>query len=155
MFTSAPVLSHPGPSRQFIVEADVSDTVVGAGLSQRDPVDQKLHPCVFLSRHLSPAERNNDVGIHERWFWLCRSENNGRRGQSNLSSFGLISRTYLHSAKRLNSCQAHWALFLGRFNFTRTYRPESRNLKPDTPSHQLTPEPSTSDPDPILLCCGG
>lgn len=79
-----------------------------------------------------------------RWFWLCRSENNGWRGQSNLSLFGLISRTYLHSAKRLNSCQAHWALFLGRFNFTRTYLPGSRNLKLDTPSHQLTPEPSSN-----------
>lgn len=63
VFTSAPVLSHPGPSRQFIVEADVSDTVVGAGLSQQDPVDQKLHPCAFFSQRLSPAERNNDVGI--------------------------------------------------------------------------------------------
>lgn len=49
LFTSAPVLSHPGPSHQFIVEADVSDTVVVASLSQRDPVDQKLHPCAFFS----------------------------------------------------------------------------------------------------------
>lgn len=30
LFTSAPIHSHPDPSRQFIVEVDASDTSVGA-----------------------------------------------------------------------------------------------------------------------------
>jgi len=38
----------------------------------------------------------------------------------------------IHSVgKRLNSRQARWALFFGRFNFTITYRPGSKNTKPD------------------------
>jgi len=61
-FTSAPILVHPDPSRQFTVEVDASDTGVGAILSQRSSTDLKLHPCAFLSRPLSPAERNYDVG---------------------------------------------------------------------------------------------
>lgn len=39
MVTSAPILSHPNPSRQFIMEVDSSDIGVGAVLSQRDAVD--------------------------------------------------------------------------------------------------------------------
>ena len=65
LFTSAPVLSHPNPSRQFVVEADASDSGVGAVLSQRSPDDQKLHPCAFFSRRLSPAEVNYDIGNRE------------------------------------------------------------------------------------------
>ncbi|KAK7886523.1 hypothetical protein WMY93_026144 [Mugilogobius chulae] len=65
LFVSAPVLSHPDPSRQFIVEVDASDSGVGAVLSQRSTSDQKLHPCAFFSRRLSPAERNYDIGNRE------------------------------------------------------------------------------------------
>ena len=48
------------------MEADASDTGVGAVLSQRSASDHKLHPCAFFSRRLSPAERNYDDGNHER-----------------------------------------------------------------------------------------
>ena len=46
-FTSAPVLLHPDPKRQFIVEVDASDTGLGTVLSQRSATDQKVHPCAF------------------------------------------------------------------------------------------------------------
>ena len=46
---------------------------------------------------------------------------------------------YLRSARRLNPRQARWALFLGRFNFTLTYCPGSRNIKPDALSRQFSP----------------
>lgn len=54
-FTAPPVLTHPDPDLQFIVE----DSGVGAVLSQRLPADHKLHHC------LTPAERNYDVGNRE------------------------------------------------------------------------------------------
>ncbi len=57
---------------------------------------------------------------------------------------------YIQTVKWLNSCQAHWALFLGRFNFTLTYRLRSRNIKPDSLSHLHTSEESPSIPDTIL-----
>ncbi len=38
---------------------------------------------------------------------------------------------YIQSAKRLNSRQARWALFFGRFDFSISYRPGSKNIKPD------------------------
>ncbi len=38
---------------------------------------------------------------------------------------------YIRSAKRLNSGQARWALYFGRFDFSISYRTGSKNIKPD------------------------
>ncbi|XP_055015782.1 uncharacterized protein LOC129410863 [Boleophthalmus pectinirostris] len=154
LFTSAPVLTHPDPSRQFIVEVDASDSGVGAVLSQRSTGDQRIHPCAFFSHRLSPAEVNYDIGngellavvlaLQEWRHWLEGAEHPFIvwTDHKNLS--------YLRSAKRLNSRQARWALFLGRFNFVLTYRPGSRNIKPDSLSRQFSPDVSESLPEPIL-----
>ena len=57
-FSSAPILVFPDPKRQFTVEVDASDSGVGAVFSQRSAEDQKMHPCAFFSRKLSPAEQH-------------------------------------------------------------------------------------------------
>ncbi len=44
---------------------------------------------------------------------------------------------YIRCAKRLNARQARWALFFGRFDFTISFRPGSKNLKPDALSRQF------------------
>lgn len=64
-FTTAPILHVPDPERQFVVEVDASDVGVGAVLSQRSALDQKLHPCAFFSHRLSPAEQDYDIGNRE------------------------------------------------------------------------------------------
>ncbi len=64
-FVSAPILIAPDPSRQFVVEVDASEVGVGAILSQRSSSDGKMHPCVYFSHRLSPAERNYDIGNRE------------------------------------------------------------------------------------------
>ena len=141
LFSSAPILIQPDTSRQFIVEVDASDTGVGAVLSQRSLDDGKIHPCAFFSRRVSPAERNYDIGNREflavklaleEWrHWLEGAEEPFVvwTDHKNLS--------YIQTAKRLNSRQARWSLFFGRFNFTLTYRPGSRNIKPDALSRAV------------------
>ncbi|KAI3371553.1 hypothetical protein L3Q82_023587 [Scortum barcoo] len=47
---------------------------------------------------------------------------------------------YIQTAKRLNSRQARWSLFFSRFDFVLTYRPGSRNIKPDALSRQFSVE---------------
>ena len=153
-FTSAPILTQPDPELQFIVEVDASDTGVGAVLSQRSPKDSKLHPCAFFSRKLSPAERNYDIGNREllavklaleEWrHWLEGAELPFIvwTDHKNLE--------YVQGAKRLNARQARWTLFFGRFKFTLTYRPGSRNVKPDALSRQFAVEDSPGEPEPIL-----
>ncbi|KAI3355614.1 hypothetical protein L3Q82_018436, partial [Scortum barcoo] len=110
MFTSAPVLTMPDPQLQFIVEVDASNEGVGAVLSQCSPQDQRIHPCGFLSRKLSPAERNYDVGnqellaikvaLEELRHWLEGAE------QPFIVWTDHKNLQYLRTAKRLNSRQA-------------------------------------------------
>lgn len=57
---------------------------------------------------------------------------------------------YIQSAKRLNSRQARWALFFGRFNFSLTYRPGSKNTKPDALSRAFTSVGPVTSLDSIL-----
>jgi len=57
----------------------------------------------------------------------------------------------LLAAKRLNARQARWSLFFGRFNFTLTYRPGSKNTKPDALSRMFGREDGPIDsPEPII-----
>ena len=114
-FTSAPILTLPDPQQQFVVEVDASNEGVGAILSQRSEQDGKVRPCAFLSRRLSKAERNYDVGNREllavklaleEWrHWLEGAEHPFIvwTDHKNLE--------YIKKAKRLNSRQARWPLF--------------------------------------------
>lgn len=61
LFVSDPVLCSPDIDRQFIVEVDTSNTGVGGVLSQHFS-DGKIYPCAFVSRSLSSAECNYDIG---------------------------------------------------------------------------------------------
>lgn len=58
--SSRPVLAHPDPKKQFIVETDASGVALGAVLSQKQE-DGRLHPIAYLSKSFSPAERNYDT----------------------------------------------------------------------------------------------
>lgn len=154
LFTSAPVLRQPDPSRQFVVEVDASETGVGAVLSQRFDPHNRLYPCAFFSRRLTSAEKNYDVGNREllavklaleEWrHWLEGAE------LPFLVWTDHKNLAYIQSARRLNSRQARWALFFSRFNFSLTYRPGSRNVKPDALSRQFSQEERPIAPDPIL-----
>ena len=59
--TSAPILALPDNSRPYCVEADSSDFATGAVLSQQNSEDDKWHPVTFLSKSLSPVERNYEI----------------------------------------------------------------------------------------------
>ncbi len=57
---------------------------------------------------------------------------------------------YIRSAQRLNARQARWALFFGRFNFSLSYRPGSKNTKPDALSRLFEGPGRDAAPDTIL-----
>ena len=92
-FSSAPVLVQPDPARQFVVEVDASDIGIGAVLSQR-ATDDKLHPCAFFSKKLSPADRNYDVGNRQLLVVkLVLEEWRHWRGRKHLLRYGRTIRT--------------------------------------------------------------
>ena len=134
-FVEGPVLAPIDFTHPLRVESDASDYATGAVLSMLCE-DEKWHLCTFLSKGLNDVERNYDVhdkemlGIiqaleawrhylegakHELEIWM---------DHANLQ--------YVMSAKKLNCCQAQWALFLLRFNFHLVHKPGSLMKKADT-----------------------
>lgn len=152
LFSSAPVLVQADIKHPFFV-VDASDSGVGAILSQQ--VSGKLHPCPFFSRHLSPAERNYDVGdrellaiksaLEELRHWLEGSEHPVVvwTDHKNLA--------YLQAATRLNARQARWALFFAHVTLTITYRPGSWNTKADVLSRHFALDLDSEEKDNSIL----
>uniref|UniRef100_A0A8D0AQG0 Reverse transcriptase n=1 Tax=Sander lucioperca TaxID=283035 RepID=A0A8D0AQG0_SANLU len=153
-FSSAPILVQPDSSSQFVVEVDASNVGVGAVLSQRSAGDNKLHPCAFFSKKLSPAERNCDVGNRELLAVKLALEEWRHWLEGAVVPFLVWTDhknlAYIQTAKRLNSRQARWALFFGQFNFSLTYRPGSKNVKPDALSRQFWRNPSLPTPSSLV-----
>ena len=59
--TLTPILTLPNNSKPYHVEADSSDFATRAILSQQKSEDDKWHPVAFLSKSLSPVERNYEI----------------------------------------------------------------------------------------------
>ncbi|KAF7658987.1 hypothetical protein LDENG_00005130 [Lucifuga dentata] len=153
-FTSAPILTQPDPTRQFIVEVDALDVGVGAVLSQHSPVDHEVHPCAYFSHKLLPAEKNYDIGNWELLAVKLALEEWRHWLEGAVQPFLIWTDhknlEYIRTAKRLNSRQARWSLFFSRFHFTLSYWPGSHNTKPDTLSHLFCRESSSAEPVKIL-----
>uniref|UniRef100_A0A3B3BWV7 Gypsy retrotransposon integrase-like protein 1 n=1 Tax=Oryzias melastigma TaxID=30732 RepID=A0A3B3BWV7_ORYME len=159
-FSSSPILHHPDPTKQFIVEVDASNTGVGAVLSQRHGQPQKMYPCAFFSRKLSDPERNYDVGDREL-LAMKEAFTEWRHWLEGAAEPFLVltdhkNLQYIKTAKRLNSRQSRWSLFFSRFDFQVTYRPGSKNGKADALSrlHEVnleSSEPATILPTSLVL----
>lgn len=112
---TAPILVHRDMKRQ-----------VGAILSHQTSPQVKLQPCALNHALALEGWRHCLEGVeHPFIIWM---------DHKNL--------TYLRTAMRLNPCQACWSLFFSRFNFSISYRPGSRNIKPDTLSHNIQHPPN-------------
>ena len=73
IITSSPILVFPEPHRPYLVEADSSGYATGAVLSQMHD-NNKWHPVAYLSKGLSPAERNYDIYDKEMLAVICALE---------------------------------------------------------------------------------
>ncbi|QRV99033.1 Retrotransposable element Tf2 protein [Ceratobasidium sp. AG-Ba] len=131
---SAPVLIIPDISKQFFLECDASDFATGAILSQFSE-DDRLHPVAFLSKAMTPAERNYDI-YHKELLAIVKALKEWRHllegtalpvqiitDHKNLEPF--------KASKDLRGRLARWAGFLSEFNFQLKYRPGKTNGKAD------------------------
>ncbi|QRV84430.1 Transposon Ty3-G Gag-Pol polyprotein [Ceratobasidium sp. AG-Ba] len=131
---SAPVLIIPDISKQFFLECNASDFAMGAILSQFSD-DNQLHPVAFLSKAMTPAERNYDI-YHKELLAIVKALKEWQHllegtalpvqiitDHKNLEPF--------KATKDLRGRLARWAGFLSEFNFQLKYRPGKINGKAD------------------------
>jgi len=150
--TTAPVLVSPQDSEPFRIEADSSDFASGAVLSQQLPGEEKWHPVAFYSKSLSPVEQNYEIHdkemlaiIHALEEWRHFLE--GARYPVEIWT----DHKYFMTAKKLNRRQAHWSLYLARFDFKLTHRPGRSMGKPDALSRRPDHGKGTSDNEDVIL----
>src|SRR3981189_2126343 len=125
LVTSTPVLALPDSDLPYRLEADASGVATGAVLSQQSREDSKWHPVSFLSKALSPVERNYEIhdvemleiirGLEERRHYLEGLAIQLRSSQTTRTSNTFESRrssiagkldgrsTYLASISRCNT----------------------------------------------------
>jgi len=139
-FTKEPVLAVPDLDKKLRVEVDASDYVTGGVLSMEGE-DGKWRPVAFLSKSLNETERNYEIhdkemlaiirGL-EAWRYLLEGVQFKFEiwmDHKNLE--------YFMKAQKLNRRQAHWALYLSRFDFTLKHVPGMRMGKTDGLSRRL------------------
>ena len=72
--TTALVLMSPQDSEPFQIEANSSDFIIGAVLSQQSITDRKWHSVAFYSKPLSSMEQNYEIHDKEMLAIICALE---------------------------------------------------------------------------------
>jgi hypothetical protein len=140
LVTSAPVLVLPNDDLPFRLEADGSGIATGAVLSQQQVDDNAWHPVAFLSKALSPVERNYEIHDTEM-LAIIRGLEEWRHyleGARHLVEIWTDHKNleYFRVAQKLNRRQARWSLYLSRFDFMLHHKPGRSMGKPDALSRQ-------------------
>ena len=153
--TSAPILSSPDNSWPFRIEANSSDFTTGAVLSQQSPANNKWHPVAFLSKSLSPVERNYEIHDKEMLAIIRAIEEWRHFLEGAEHQFEIWTDhknlEYFMSAKKLNRRQAQWSLYLTLFDFQLHHRPGSSMGKSDALSRRADHGAGSADNSNITL----
>src|SRR5271170_7781618 len=151
--TTEPILAIPTYDKKFTVECDASDFATGAVLSQTQE-DGTMHPIAYISKSMTPAERNYDVHDKEllaiircfeewRHFLLGANERvDVYTDHQNL--------TYFRQPQNLTRRQARWISFLQDYNFRLLHRKGTQNKKADILSRRLGHEQGDDDNRDII-----
>ncbi|XP_069032460.1 uncharacterized protein [Embiotoca jacksoni] len=158
-FTSAPTLIIPDTRRQFIVKVNASDSDIRAVLLQGSLQDNELHYCAFLSRRLSPSERNYDV-CDKELLSVRFALKEWRRWLEAVQHPFIVWMDYrnlekIRSAKRFSFRRAKWARFFNQFDFTLSHRPRSKNMKTGYLSQSFGPNSNPNTPSNMTTSCLG
>ncbi|KAK9391826.1 hypothetical protein NXF25_017413 [Crotalus adamanteus] len=134
LFAKEPILLHPDPEKQYIVQADASEVAVGAVLLQRNP-EGKLQPCAYTSRKLSETERRWAIWEKEAFAikWALATWRHFLEGAKYEIEIWTDHKNLavLQSPRRLNPKHVRWAQYFQRFTFTLKYVPGGRNFLAD------------------------
>ena len=147
-FTEEPVLMMPDHSKPFQIEVDASKYATGAILTQTDSNGNR-HPCAFISRTMSQAQRNYDTGDREllaiiraleEWRHYIQGSPHMTTIYSDHANLG-----YFKLPQTLSPRQARWALYVSEFDLKLVHIPGSKNVLADALSRR--PDLCPDEPD--------
>jgi transposase InsO family protein len=142
--TTAPVLAHPDPQRQYIVTTDASGFAVSGVLSQ-DQADGTRRPIAYFSRKMHDVQTRYPV--HEQELlaiveatqeWRCYLEGSPH---PILYLTDHQSLQWLNTQPNLSGRQARWSEKLSELDFKIQYIPGKENKVADALSRQAEYEP--------------
>ena len=137
-FMEEPVLMMPDHTRPFQIEIDASKYATGAVLTQLDSNGNR-HPISFISKTLSPTERNYEIYDWELLAIIQALKEWNIQGSAHttviLSDHKNL--TYYWEAKKLNQRQAWWPLYLFEFDVKLVHTPGNKMVQSDALSWQL------------------
>ena len=155
---TAPVLAHPDPSRQFILNTDASGFAIAAVLSQQQQ-DGSMRPVAYYSKKMNSAQKNYGVTDKELLaiveavrHWRCYLEGNPFPTKVLTDHQGL---KWLNSKAELSGRQARWVESLSDLEYEVSYIPGPQNAVADALSRRADMEEDVvksgqgrSTPDP-------
>ena len=143
--TRAPVLMQPDLNSTFYLETDASDVALGCVLSQKR--DGVMHPCAYLSRALTSAERNYPIlerealaikeGL-EKWRHYLQGSSKPTVVQTDHKN--LLA---LQSIRCVSGRLARWALFFSSFRISVQHVAGLKNGRADALSRAGCAEPTS------------
>ena len=155
-FTEEPVLMMPDQTKPFQIETDASKYATGGVLTQLDSNGDR-HPISFISKTLSPAERNYEIYDRELLAIIRGLEEWRHYIQGSPHTTIVLSDhknlTYYREAKKLNRRQARWSLYLSEFDVKLVHTPGSKMIQSDALSRRpdLCPEEDNDNEDIVML----
>ena len=124
-FTESPVLVMLDTRKPFYIKCDASDFATGAVLSQLAP-DGKWHPCAYISKLLSPTERNYPIYNKELLavVWAFEAWRHYLEGADHPVDVWTDHKNleWFRSSQKLNRQQAWWSLYLSCFDYKLTHK---------------------------------
>ena len=153
-FTEEPILQIPDPEKPFQIECDASKVATGAVLRQQGE-DGLWHPCAYLSKSFTPAERNYQIYDRELLAIVRALEAWRHFLQGSPHPAEILSDhknlTYFRTAQKLNRRQARWHLFLSEFNIVIKHQPGKSLTQADALSRRSGHDGGENDNKDVVL----
>jgi hypothetical protein len=134
-FTEELVLLMPDQTKPFQIECNTSKYASGAVLTQLD-TNGARHPCGFISKTFSPAERNYEIYDRELLAIIRALEEWRHYIQGSPHTTIILSDhknlTYYRDARKLNRRQARWSLYLIEFDVQLIHTAGPKMVQSDT-----------------------
>ena len=134
-----PVLLLPDQTRPFQIESDASKYASGAVLMQTD-INGDRHPCAYMSKSFSPAERNYEVYDREL-LGIIRALQDWRHYIQGSPHETIVysdhkNLTYFQNPQKLNRRQAGWSLELSEYDLKLVHLPGTKMVQSDALSRR-------------------